>query len=120
MSSLGPGVFAAWSAVVVPMLFFLPWFRVKQGKQQRRKNLARKRPARKHAGLSGYTFSIGLALQHLDGLLLHNAQPMIVQQMEEEDEDDQADLNDPQVLFERQLKRIRRGEQVDRLVLRVR
>ncbi len=69
--------------------------------------------ARKHAGLSGYTFAVGLALRHLDGLLHHNVQPMIVQQLEE------GETDDPQVLFYRQLKRIRRGEHVERLVLRV-
>lgn len=74
--------------------------------------------ARKHAGLSGYTFAVGLALRHLDGLLHHNVQPMIVQQLEE-DEDDQGETEDAQVLFHRQLKRIRRGEHVERLVLRV-
>jgi hypothetical protein len=72
----------------------------------------------KRAGLSGYTFAVGLALRHLDGLLHHNVQPMIVQSMDE-DEDDQAESDDPQALFHRQLKRIRRGEPVDRLVLRV-
>ena len=73
---------------------------------------------RKHAGLSGYTFAVGLALRHLDGLLHHNVQPTIVQQLE--DEDERGETDDPQVLFHRQLKRIRLGEQVDRLVLRVR
>jgi hypothetical protein len=80
---------------------------------------ARRRSARRHAGLSGYSFSIGMALQHLDGLLLHSAQPMIVQTMDE-DEDEQGDSDDSQALFHRQLRRIRRGEQVDQLVLRVR
>jgi hypothetical protein len=75
--------------------------------------------ARKHAGLSGYTFAVGLALRHLDGLLHHNIQPMIVLQLEEQDEDEQGETDDARVLFHRQLKRIRRGEHVDRLVLRV-
>jgi hypothetical protein len=74
--------------------------------------------ARKHAGPSGYTFAVGIALRHLDGLLHHNVQPMIVQQLDE-GEDDQSETDDPQVLFHRQLRRIRRGEHVDRLVLRV-
>lgn len=60
-----------------------------------------------------------MALQHLDELLLHNVQPMIVQTMGQ-DEDEQGDSGDSQVLFRRQLRRIRRGEHVDRLVLRVR
>jgi hypothetical protein len=77
-----------------------------------------RKSARKHAGLWGYTFAVGLALRHLDGLLHHNVQPMMVQSMDE-DEDDQAESDDPQALFHRQLKRIRRGEHVDRLVLRV-
>ena len=55
-----------------------------------------------------------MALQHLDELLLHNVQPM------GQDEDEQGDSGDSQVLFRRQLRRIRRGEHVDRLVLRVR
>jgi hypothetical protein len=77
------------------------------------------RAARKRAGLSGYTFAVGLALRHMDGLLHHNVQPVIVQQLDEDDEDDQAETDDPQLLFHRQLKRIRRGQPVDRLVLRV-
>ena len=76
-------------------------------------------PARKRGGFSGYTFSIGLALQNIEKLIQHNVQPMIVQRVDE-DEEDQADSNDPQAHFHRQLKRIRRGEQVDQLVLRVR
>lgn len=106
--------YGAWSAVVLPALLFLPWIRIKRGNQPGRRRLARK-----HTGPSGYAFSIGMALQHLDGLLLHNVQPMIVQTMDE-DEDERGDSNDPQVLFHRQLRRIRRGEHVDRLVLRVR
>ena len=109
-----PNLYGAWSVVVLPALLFLPWLGPKRGNQPRRSRLARK-----HAGLSGYAFSIGLALQHLDGLLLHNVQPMIVQTMDE-DEDEQGDSDDPQELFHRQLRRIRRGEHVDRLVLRVR
>jgi hypothetical protein len=75
--------------------------------------------ARKYAGFSGYSFAVGIALHHLDGLLHHNVQPMIVQQLEE-DEDDQSETDDPQVLFHRQLRRIRRGDTVNRLVLRMR
>ena len=114
MSDLVPNVFGAWSVVILPALLFFPWFGLK-----RRNQPGRRRLARKHAGSSGYAFSIGLALQHLDGLLLHNAQPMIVQTMDE-DEDEQGETDDPQVLFYRQLRQIRRGEHVDRLVLRVR
>jgi hypothetical protein len=84
----------------------------------RRKPKSAQSAPRKHAGLSGYTFAVGLALRHLDGLLHHNVQPMIVQQLEE-DEDDQGKADDPQLMFHKQLKRIRRGEHVDRLVLRV-
>lgn len=114
MSDLVPNIFGAWSVVILPALLFLPWLGPKRENQPGRRRLARK-----HAGLSGYAFSIGMALQHLDGLLLHNAQPMIVQTMDE-DENEREDSNDPQVLFHRQLRRIRRGEHVDRLVLRVR
>jgi hypothetical protein len=113
MSEVVPNFYGGWSAVVLPALLFLPWVRMKRGNQPGRRRLARQ-----HAGFSGYAFSIGLALQHLDGLLLHNVQPMIVQTMDE-DEDEQGDSDDPQVLFRRQLKQIRRGEHVDRLVLQV-
>ena len=114
MSNLVPSFSSVWSVVVLPALLFLPSVHMRRGSQPGRRRLARKR-----AGLSGYAFSIGLALQHLDGLLLHNAQPMIVQTMDE-DEDEQGDSDDPRVLLHRQLRRIRRGEHVDRLVLRVR
>jgi hypothetical protein len=114
MSELGPNLLGPWSAAVLPMMLLLPWGHVKSRQQRLRKLLGRKR-----AGFSGYTFSIGLALQHLDGLLHHNVQPMIVQTVDE-DADELGDTDDPHALFHRQLRRIRRGEQLDRWVLRVR
>jgi hypothetical protein len=118
---LGSHLFAGWSLLgatapacsTILLLTLLPW------RRPARQN--RKSPVRKRTGFSGYTFAIGMALQNLEKLIHHNVQPMVVQVVDEDqDEDDQTDSNDPQVLFHRQLKKIRRGEPLDQLVLRVR
>jgi hypothetical protein len=99
------------------LLMLLPWRRPKEQSQEQN----RETPIRKRSGFSGYAFSIGMALQNIEKLIHHNVQPMIVQRIDEDqDEDDQTDSNDPLVHFHRQLRKIRRGEQVDQLVLRIR
>jgi hypothetical protein len=123
-----PLYFAGWNLLAatprlssILLMMLLPWRRPRgqnQGQGGRRiGNLL----SRKHGVFSGYTFSIGMALQNIEKLIHHNVQPMIVQMVDEDqEEDDHADSNDPQVQFHRQLKKIRRGDPIDQLVLRVR
>jgi hypothetical protein len=69
-------------------------------------------------GFTASTFSLGLALQTIEKLIHHNVQHFIVATVDE-DAEDSGDSEDPAVHFQRELKRIRRGEYVDRLTLRL-
>jgi hypothetical protein len=72
------------------------------------------------SAFSAAAFSIGIGLQFLDQIMRPGVQHQI-QQMHEEDADhDKAgDPDDPKAQLNRQLKRIRRGEEIDRLILRL-
>jgi hypothetical protein len=57
-------------------------------------------------------------LQNIEKLIHHNVQHAIVQ-IYDQDEDESGDPDDPKAQMNRQLKRIRRGEEIDRLILRM-
>jgi hypothetical protein len=79
-----------------------------------------KRSRNRHAGFSSFTFSMGMALQNLEMLVNHKVQHVIEERFDQDaDEDDQGDPDSPKAQINRQLKRIRRGELVDRLILRL-
>jgi len=75
---------------------------------------------RKCHGFSPSTFTLGIALQHLDRFT-HPSVEYVIQETYEEDadEDGQGDPDDPKAQMKRQLRRIRLGESVDRLLLRL-
>jgi hypothetical protein len=81
----------------------------------------KKRPGRKHLGFSTSTFTLGIALQHLQALTHPNVE-YVIQEIYDEaaDQDDQGDPDDPKTQLKRQLRRIRLGQPVDRLILRLR
>jgi hypothetical protein len=83
----------------------------------------RDRPGKQRRAKSAFSaaaFSIGIGLQFYDQITRPGVQHQI-QQMHEEDADhDKAgDPDDPKAQLNRQLKRIRRGEEIDRLILRL-
>ena len=104
--------------VLLLILFYLAGMwrgRSKRAARKRGKGSVR---SRIHSGFSASTFSVGLALQNLEKLMQPGVEHEIVQIYEEEaDEDDQGDTHDPVVLLHRQLRRIRRGEPVERLTV---
>jgi hypothetical protein len=59
-----------------------------------------------------------MALQNLELLVNHNVQHVIEERLDEEADED-GDPENPKAQMARQLKRIRRGEPVDRLILRL-
>ncbi len=80
----------------------------------------KKRAGSISAGFSAFTFTIGLALLNLESLFNHNAQHVIEERLHEEaDEDGQGDPDNGKARMNRQLRRIRRGEAIDRLILRL-
>ena len=88
---------------------------------KRASSSSKKPTRRKRLGYSSLTFSIGLALQNLECLANHNAQHVIMARLEEDaDDDGQGDPDDPAAQLNRQLRRIRGGEALDRLILRLR
>jgi hypothetical protein len=79
----------------------------------------KKRLRIKRLGFRPSYVSLGNALQTLEVLTRPNVDYVLEQKYDEEaDEDDQGDPDDPAAQLNRQLRRIRRGEHVDRLVLR--
>jgi hypothetical protein len=79
-----------------------------------------KRSRNRHAGFSALTFSMGMALQHLEMLINHNVQHVIEERFDQDaDDDGQGEPDDPKAQMRRQLRRIRSGEPVDRLILRL-
>jgi hypothetical protein len=80
-----------------------------------------KRSRNRHAGFSAFTFSMGMALQNMEMLVNHNVQHVIEERFDQDaDEDGQGDPDHPRAQMNRQLKRIRMGESVERLILRLR
>jgi hypothetical protein len=64
--------------------------------------------------------AVGNALQVLHLYVDPRVRYVIAQRLEEQAEDDGDDCGDPGKHLERQLRRIRRGEQIDRLTIRMR
>lgn len=68
---------------------------------------------------SAFALSLGMALQNLEGLI-RPVEYLLQEKYEQDaDEDDQGDPDSPKAQINRQLKRIRRGELVDRLILKL-
>jgi hypothetical protein len=99
-------------AVFSLLILSFPRSSQKQGKH------AQSRKRKSGGGFSASTFSLGLALQNIEKLIHHNVQHAIVQ-ISDQDEDESGDPDDPKAQMNRQLKRIRRGEEIDRLILRM-
>jgi hypothetical protein len=98
-------------AVLLPFLIFY----LKRATARRKK-----RNGRSSSGFSPSTFALGLALQHLQ-VFTHPSVQYVLEQKYDEDaeDDDQGDPDHPNAQLHRQLKRIRRGEPIDRLILRL-
>lgn len=105
---------AAAPVLAVPVLFLI--FYLKRATARRKK-----RKGRSSLGFSPSTFALGLALQHLQMTFTHPSIQYVLEQKYDEDaeDDDQGDPDHPKAQLHRQLKRIRRGEPVDRLILRL-
>jgi hypothetical protein len=88
-----------------------------------RKHLGRtatRRGGKNRLGFTASTFTIGLALQNLETLMRPNVEHVIEQKYDEDAEDDTSgDPDLPKAQLHRQLRRIRRGEKVDRIILRL-
>lgn len=85
---------------------------------------SRQRAGRRVSRLSGFGLALGLAFMQLVRVFYQPglANVLEVKLDEDADEDDSGDPESPEARlrhFHRQLKRIRRGERVDRLVLRM-
>jgi hypothetical protein len=79
----------------------------------------KKRLKVKRLGFRPSYVTLGNALQTLEVLTRPNVDYVLEQKYDEvANEDDQGDPDDPAAQLNRQLRRIRRGEHVDRLVLR--
>jgi len=84
----------------------------------------RQRTGRRRSRLSGYGFALGLAFMQLIRTFYQPdlAYILEVKQDQDADEDDSGDPETPEgrlMHFHRQLRRIRRGEPIDRLELRI-
>jgi hypothetical protein len=89
-----------------------------------RELLRRRRRVGRRSRLSGYGVALGLAFMQLVRTFYQPdvAYVLEVRQDEDADEDDSGDPEPPEArlrFFHRQLRRIRRGEAIDRLVLRM-
>jgi amino acid transporter len=76
----------------------------------------RKRHGKKRLGFYPTTFALGLAFQLIQIFVAPNMEYTIAEKLKEEaEEDEEGGSDDPAKHLERQLKRIRRGQPVDRL-----
>ena len=86
-----------------------------------RRGLTRRKKQKEpyYMGFSPSAFALGLSLQYLQMTFTQPSVEYILEQKYEEDEDldDQGDSDDPDTKLHSQLKRIRRGEPVDRLIV---
>ena len=105
---------AAAPVLAVPVLFLIFYLRRATARRKKRKGQS-------SSGFSPSTFTLGLALQHLQMTFTHPSIQYVLEQKydEEADDDNQGDPDHPKAQLHRQLKRIRRGEPVDRLILRL-
>lgn len=83
--------------------------------------LARLRSLRGHrVGFFPSYTSMGNALQQLQAMAEPEVQHILQEkQRQEADEDDEGDPDDPAAHLEKQLRRIRNGEEIDRLTIRL-
>ena len=84
----------------------------------------RQRTGRRRSRLSGYAVALGLAFMQLVRVFYQPDVGYLIEakQDEDQDEDDSGDPETPESRlkhFHRQLRRIRRGEPIDRLELRM-
>ncbi|MGA2887423.1 MAG: hypothetical protein ABSE51_05175 [Terracidiphilus sp.] len=79
------------------------------------------RPRRKRSRLYSFALALGMAFLQVMRLFYPSSVACIlkVQEDEDADEDEDGDPEDLKKQLDRQLKRIRRGEPVERLVLRL-
>jgi hypothetical protein len=85
---------------------------------QRAASTRRRLGKRGRRGHSALVFSLGLAMQNLEALIYQDVEHVITATYDEdEDENGQGDPDDPAAHLNRQLRRIRRGEPVDSLIV---
>jgi hypothetical protein len=107
---------AAASPCILALLLLIVYFHLAPRTRGRRAGKRR----RHTSAFSASTFSIGMALQHLEQIMRPEIQHQIHQIYEEDaDQEESGDPDHPKAQLHRQLKRIRRGEEIDRLILRL-
>ena len=75
-----------------------------------------KRSGKKRSGFYPTTFALGLAFQMVQIVYEHGPRHLIVEKWKEQaEEDDEGDPENPARQLDRQLRRIRRGEEVEML-----
>jgi hypothetical protein len=81
----------------------------------------RRQPGERCRRVRVYLVAAGLLFMQLMSEIYSPGTAFLLQQIrgEDADEDDQGDPDSPEKHFDRQLRRIRRGEPVDQLVLRI-
>jgi hypothetical protein len=104
--------FIPFVAIVVTLIHFCYW---------RLRLRRRAKPGRKHSRLYAGCLAMGMAFLQVMWLLYRPSVAYLLEekQNEDADEDDQGDPEGLTKQLNRQLRRIRRGEPVDRLVLRL-
>jgi hypothetical protein len=120
-----PSLLGGWSllgsgAQICPALVLLIFY-LRCAVRRRGKRRARTRSGGDHPGFSASTFSLGMALQNME-MLIRPGVEYTIQEIYDEDaeQDGEGNPDDPSVLLHRQLRRIRRGEPVERLTVRMR
>ncbi len=71
--------------------------------------------AKRRLGFYPSNYSLGLALRQVQTFVAPNMEPTISDTIKEAAEAEEGDPADPTIHLNRQLKRIRNGEQIDRL-----
>jgi hypothetical protein len=78
----------------------------------------RKRQGRRHLGFCPTYTSAGNALQALQAIAQPRAEHVLAEKFDDEaDDDDEGEPGNPEKHLHRQLRRIRRGEKVERLTV---
>lgn len=104
-------LFAAPFLAIAVILVYFCWLRLRWRMHQRR---GKKKPVFRPS-----TAALGIALQFLQAIYRPSVAHVIeVKQLDETNDDDDGDPDHPVRQIDQQLKHIRRGEPVDRLVLR--
>jgi hypothetical protein len=117
---MSPNILGGWSLLAnaapflaIPALFVIFYLR-------RIGWVLKKRLRSKRVGFRPSYGSLGNALQTLEVWTRPGVDYVLEQKYDEDaNEDDQGDPDSPKAQMNRQLKRIRRGELVDRLILRL-